>query len=75
MDEGEAEASCCVVRNIRCLTVILLDLVNSIDGGGFFLNFPRKKTNSVLNDTKRHFVIAKILPIFSMKLMNQLGEM
>ena len=35
MDEGEAEASCVFVINIRCLTVILLDLANNIGGRSF----------------------------------------
>ena len=34
-----------------------------------------KKTNSVLSDAKRHFVIAKILPISTMKMMTQFSIM
>lgn len=64
------------VRNIICLIVILLDLANSI-GGGVLHELGEsspKKTSSVLNDAKRHFVIAK-MPISSMILTNQLGKM
>ena len=65
------------VRNIICLIVILLDLANSIGGGVLHElgeSSPKKKTSSVLNDAKRHFVIAK-MPISSMILTNQLGKM
>ena len=34
-----------------------------------------KKTNSVLNDVKKHFVIAKILPTSIMKSMTQFSTM